>query len=394
MESGKSYVLIVNNFSRSGLGFSIEFGGTGTFLGPKVGFEIDASQNKECDKTIIFNNKSESTTDPIIGYKWNFGNKSNPSRSTEMGPISVVYSGYGDKTAALTIETSRGCTVTKIIDFFVNPCCKDTSTLSVGGEKTNPSCFGENNGTITAQGFSGGGDFMFSIDGKNFQSNPKFRNLKPGLYNIYIEDQKGCRDTLFDVSIDEPLPISVDAGPAKVVELGDSTVLNGSFVVPLGVKSMTWSPEADFPVNGIKDPLVYPKTTTTYIYTIVDENGCLKSDTVTVRVEKSYNLYAPNIFTPKQRNDFSPFNDFFNVWSNKGVKHVETLDVYDRWGNLIYRGKDIKIGGELVTSSTNHGWDGYFNDQPVNPGVYVWRAKVVFIDDFVKEFAGDITVLR
>ena len=32
MEAGKSYVLIVNNFSRSGLGFSIEFGGSGNIL--------------------------------------------------------------------------------------------------------------------------------------------------------------------------------------------------------------------------------------------------------------------------------------------------------------------------------------------------------------------------
>ena len=54
MVAGESYVLIVNNFSQSGLGFSIDFGGNGTFLGPKVDFEVDAIAQFECDKTITF----------------------------------------------------------------------------------------------------------------------------------------------------------------------------------------------------------------------------------------------------------------------------------------------------------------------------------------------------
>jgi len=38
MVSGVTYGLIVNNFSESGFGFNIEFGGTGTFLGPDPDF--------------------------------------------------------------------------------------------------------------------------------------------------------------------------------------------------------------------------------------------------------------------------------------------------------------------------------------------------------------------
>ena len=54
MQSGESYALIRNNYSQSGLGFSIEFGGTGTFLGPEVDFAIEALDSFECDKTINF----------------------------------------------------------------------------------------------------------------------------------------------------------------------------------------------------------------------------------------------------------------------------------------------------------------------------------------------------
>jgi hypothetical protein len=402
MVSGKSYVLIVNNFSRSGLGFSIDWGGTGTFLGPEVDFEVNAMQQFECDKTVAFENKSTSATDPIVSYKWNFGTRSTPSSSTMSGPHDVTYSGFGDKIASLTVETTRGCLVTKIVDFFVEPCCKDTSTLRVGAQAKDLVCYNENKGRIIAQGFSGGGDYQFSIDGTNFQPNPQFNNLTPGSYNVYIYDIKGCRDTLTDVVVNQPPPIVVDAGPDQVIDLGETTFMNASFTSFNGVDTMIWSPPLDFVVNGIVNPEVFPKNTMTYLYSFYDENGCLKTDEVTIRVEKSYNIYAPNIFTPKGKAN-SPSNDFFNIWTTKGVKQVEVLEVYDRWGNLVYQDNDTITGGTLIPSSQTHGWDGTYRPKsldaslsgtPVVAGVYAWRARVRFIDDFVKEFAGDITVLR
>ena len=53
METGKSYLLVINNYTRSGLGFEIEFGGEGTFLGPEVDFEVEAQNKFECDKTCL-----------------------------------------------------------------------------------------------------------------------------------------------------------------------------------------------------------------------------------------------------------------------------------------------------------------------------------------------------
>jgi hypothetical protein len=78
------------------------------------------------------------------------------------------------------------------------------------------------------------------------------------------------------------------------------------------------------------------------------------------------------------------------------VKYVELLEVYDRWGNLVYQGKDIKAEdpGNLVTDDVTHGWDGTFNGKEVVTGVYAWRARVRFIDEEVKNFAGDLTLLR
>ena len=87
------------------------------------------------------------------------------------------------------------------------------------------------------------------------------------------------------------------------------------------------------------------------------------------------------------------------------MKYVELLEVYDRWGNLVYQGKDVKapISGTLITNDINSGWDGKVkrkdsNETDTGPdavtGVYAWRARVRFIDDEVKNFAGDLTLVR
>ncbi|MEY3423147.1 MAG: hypothetical protein RIR48_3477, partial [Bacteroidota bacterium] len=391
MEVGKSYVLVINNYSRSGLGFGIQFGGTGTFLGPKPDFDINANQAFECDKSIVFTDKSTAATDPIATYTWNFGDRAVPDRQTGKGPHNTTYQSFGDKIAALTVETTRGCVVTKIKEFFVQPCCRDTSTLRLDALKTDMKCFDIPEGSILAQPTGGAPDYRYKLNNGTFGINPLFSRLDTGIYKIVVQDSKGCTDSLLR-SVTEPPEIFIDAGDDQTIEFGYTTRLNGSFVSFNGVDTLLWTPAEDFDINGITNPEVFPKTTTTYLFTLTDKNGCKKQDTVIIRVNKNYIINTPNIFTPNG----SGSNDFFNIWTTRGVKYVELLEVYDRWGNLVYQGKDIKAEdpGNLVTDDVTQGWDGTFNGKEVVTGVYAWRARVRFIDEEVKNFAGDLTLLR
>jgi hypothetical protein len=63
------------------------------------------------------------------------------------------------------------------------------------------------------------------------------------------------------------------------------------------------------------------------------------------------------------------------------------MDIYDRWGELIYRAKDIPLG------DITKGWDGTFKGRKVNTGVYVYLFMIRFLDGEVLPFAGDITAL-
>jgi hypothetical protein len=70
------------------------------------------------------------------------------------------------------------------------------------------------------------------------------------------------------------------------------------------------------------------------------------------------------------------------------VLSIRSLQVFDRWGSLLFSARDLRPGDEST------GWDGTFRGQPVLPGVYVWQALVSFLDGEEEMFAGDVTVYR
>lgn len=65
-------------------------------------------------------------------------------------------------------------------------------------------------------------------------------------------------------------------------------------------------------------------------------------------------LLAPNAFTPQSVNNtkFKPF-----VYSEKNYE----LSIYNRWGQLIYKGKE---------------WDGRYNGKLSESGVYIWMVEI------------------
>jgi gliding motility-associated-like protein len=92
---------------------------------------------------------------------------------------------------------------------------------------------------------------------------------------------------------------------------------------------------------------------------------------------------VPNSFTP----DGDGVNDFFGP-NGYNVATVE-MSIFDRWGELIFIGKDAAAF-----------WDGRTNGTPVQDGVYVWKCKYRFVDNVEgalaaeREAIGHVTVIR
>jgi|GEM_PF-2866985 len=119
METGESYALIINNFSNTGNGFSIEFGGTGTFEGPTASFTL-SPKSVDVGKAISIEDASN-FSGGIAKWEWNFGVGAIPANANGKGPYKVKFGAPGKKSVRLTVESKRGCRVTKVKTIQVKP---------------------------------------------------------------------------------------------------------------------------------------------------------------------------------------------------------------------------------------------------------------------------------
>lgn len=117
MEAGKSYALVVNNYHNTGNGFSVEFGGDGTFVGPVAHFTVSKLKIKTGQKLLVKN--ASSFSGGIKKWEWNFGLDASPQSARGEGPHRVSYSSDGKKSISLSIETGNGCQVTKVREIEV-----------------------------------------------------------------------------------------------------------------------------------------------------------------------------------------------------------------------------------------------------------------------------------
>lgn len=392
MVSGVSYGLLINNFSQTGFGFSIDFGGTGTFLGPEPDFDLFALEAFECDKRLEINNNSSSLTDPIINYAWNFGLDATPQNASGEGPHEILYTSFGEKSIALTVESSRGCIVTKILDVDIAACCADTSTLAIADpDVIDLTCADSQDGafSLVNSGIGGAPEYQFSINGSDFDLRTTYGNLLDGEYQIFIQDRKGCIDSTI-IEITAPPPILTDAGIDLTVDLGTSDQLIANYSPMNPGDMIEWSPPEGLSCTDCLSPTVLSPGTTVYTFTVTDENGCTSQDFVTVTTRIIRPIFRPNVITPTK----GGVNSSLVLGFGPQAELVEEFCVFDRWGNIIFACNDIE------PNDPSKGWDGRvgtcdgeFRDL-VDSGVYVWMARVRFIDGEIITYSDDVTVLK
>lgn len=387
MVSGTSYALVIMNFTQSGDGFSIEFGGTGTFLSSKVDFIIDPELGNECDlDEVSFINNSELLPGVTANYEWFFGDAAVPPSADGEGPHEVIYGSVGTKSIILRLETTDGCIVSLEKEIEIEPCCDPDTDIEISLEELfDPICFGDSTGVINVDGDGGTPFYSYSLDGINFQPSGDFGMVTAGSYQVYIQDIKGCIDSL-PVSLFDPPQIVVDAGPDQIVELGQTTSHDGTLIsAPPGDIIYAWTPPETLldPAN-ILDPGVFPVLPTVYYLTATSDLGCIGQDSVFIDINVVRPIYVPNAFSP----NFDGVNDYFTLFGGPAASNIEVLRVFDRWGALLYEGFDLPLNVENV------GWDGTFRGEPMGTGVFAFYAEVGFIDGVSILYEGDITLIR
>jgi len=263
----------------------------------------------------------------------------------------------------------------------------------------NPSCFGENNGEIDANpvGIVGGqGPFEYSLNGSAFGGNSLFTNLGPGTYEVTVRDANGCEiDTT--VTINEPSEVTITAKEDQFKEAGEDIDADTLVLQVLGVDqnqadSIVWYDNETGERLGVwpNVPSLDSLIRTRILRVELWDNGCFDSDLITIFVKFTKRVFIPNVITPGGSGPDQ--NNFLTIHANRDrIENINFLRVYDRWGELIYSSNDIPYDQKLGRSLT--GWDGTFNGELLNPGVFVYHTQIEFFGGSTEDFAGDVTLL-
>ncbi len=309
---------------------------------------------------------------PDYIYTWN-NNISNSNQADSLG--TGIYT--------VTVADANGCTAI----FEEELVAPEPISAEIITPLT-PNCFGETTEICIGNVSGGSGSvYTFNIDNSLPFPIDSCVTVLADTYTISVIDSAGCNiDTT--ITIDQPAEISVDLGDDVLeIELGDSTVTLQANIISLTPVTIQWNP-----TDGIvcRDPLcqivsIFPTAAQEYEVIITDEDGCTASDKIQVIINQKRNVYFPNAFSPNG----DGFNDEYSLFIGDGVETVMYFGVYDRWGNLMYEVEDLP-----AAQINTVGWNGTFKGDEVNAGVFVYLAKLKYIDDQEITYKGSLTLLK
>ncbi|MDQ3048877.1 MAG: gliding motility-associated C-terminal domain-containing protein, partial [Bacteroidota bacterium] len=201
----------------------------------------------------------------------------------------------------------------------------------------------------------------------------------PGLYNVFLQatTSNGCIvDTLISNYVEVyPAPTAMIFPEAYEYELYDDNINITNLTT--GATTFDWT-LFGFPVSTAFD-LVYPITDTgSYNFQMLATNqfGCQDSTDVTIFIKPSFAIYFPSAFSPNG----SGFNDFY-MPKGYGI-HEYDLMIFDRWGELVFRSKDINVG-----------WDGTYKGGAPFKDVYVYKCAIRDPNGDPHFYIGQVTLV-
>ena len=278
----------------------------------------------------------------------------------------------------VTITDGNGCQTNSSVSI------SEPEQFSIGFEVSQPDCFGHNQGSISVMQTGGVLPIRYSIDGINFQSSPVFTGLNSGTYTVTAIDANDC-DVQEIIWINVPIDIHVDLGMDRIILPGDTTLLEAIVNVPFdSLSTITWSGLLNPNCPTCLTQPVAPIITTAYSISVSNSQGCSDQDSVVVFIQKNIDIYIPNVFSPNG----DGINDRLVISAASEVEEIESMEIFDRWGNLVFVAKNFQ------PNDASHSWDGTRDGLELNPAVFAYKMIARFKDGRREVMNGDITLVR
>ncbi len=202
------------------------------------------------------------------------------------------------------------------------------------------------------------------------------KSVSSGNHMLSITDLLGC-ESQFMITIPDPSDRDLSLGPDIVITKGDSVLIK-PVLTNIALQNFMWNNNS-FNLD-LQPKWITPDASTSLSLTVTDSSGCIFQDDINITVTTLQNFYIPTVFSPN--ND--GINDLLIVETSANPIDIRSLEIFDRWGNLVY----------LQNNVPPFIWNGTFKNQPVSPGVYIVKLK--WKDENGKDqfYFTDITLIR
>ncbi|MBS1634326.1 MAG: gliding motility-associated C-terminal domain-containing protein [Bacteroidetes bacterium] len=302
-------------------------------------------------------------------------------------------SGQGGAQVQTVVNTGTQYTVTVTDGCSVNPAqttvtvgVVSTPTIHIQASQLNgcpPVCTVFSDSTLLMSGTISGWNWTFGNGTSSNSPTPSVCFNTPGAYSgtLTATAANGCNIAPVQIPVITVYPLPVADFEADSYE---QSILSPVFQLTntsgnaagiqwiAGVVSYTTNNIAlTYDAEGI-----YPVT-----LIATSDHGCTDQVTKYIKVIPEFTFYAPNTFTPNGDNWNELFLPMGVGWKNETFQ----LNVFDRWGLLIFQTNDV-----------NKGWDGRMkgSGDVVQQDVYVWKVELDDVFNKHHSYIGHITVLK
>ena len=198
---------------------------------------------------------------------------------------------------------------------------------------------------------------------QDLSTNTTYTVINNGLYWVVVDD--GCAGTSDTIDVTYLYDLQIDLGRDTTICYTHPYMLD----VTRPFSHYLWHDGTTAPVHWVDMSGTY----SVHVY-----NACTEADaSVTVEVEECEEaVHVPNAFTP----DGDGQNDLFlPVFNHPERLESYSMQVYDRWGRLLFS-----------TENLHQGWDG----RGCPTGTYVWRMEYKAAGEKPQLLTGSVTVVR
>lgn len=188
-------------------------------------------------------------------------------------------------------------------------------------------------------------EFIWSATGRKY--------TQSGTYKLNFQTKEGC---------DSNYILSLSVRPSFLI-----------YDTITAIESYTW------PVNGeiYKESGIYEM----YYQT---ERGCDSLHVLILTLKLKGDIYIPNVFSPNG----DGINDHFTVFSSPEISIIDRMRIFNRWGELMFDRSSFE------PNLSHNGWNGYFKEEPVVPGVFVYVVEWTDLKGIRHVHSGDVTLVR